>query len=63
MVRASTSPTSTEPVLDWVTGDDFDRLLRDTVQATYPPHEQEQFLAHFRGLVGLWASEQLPTPR
>ena len=47
-----------EAVLEWVTGDDFDRLLRDTVAATYPPHEQEEFLAHFRGLVGLWASEQ-----
>ena len=44
-----------EAVLEWVTGDDFDRLLRDTVAATYPSHEQEEFLAHFRGLVGLWA--------
>ena len=43
-------------------GDDFDRLLRDTVAATYPPHEHDEFLAHFRGLVGLWASEQVPTP-
>jgi hypothetical protein len=49
-----------EAVLEWVTGDDFDRLLRETVQATYPPHEQEEFLAHFRGLVGLWATDQLP---
>ena len=47
-----------EAVLEWVTSDDFDRLLRDTVAATYPAHEQEEFLAHFRGLVGLWASEQ-----
>ncbi len=47
-----------EKVLEWVTGDSFDRLLRDTVAATYPPHEHEQFLAHFRGLVDLWASEQ-----
>ncbi len=54
----STSPTSPEAVLEWVTGDDFDRLLRETVAATYPPHEQEEFLAHFRGLVGLWASDQ-----
>ena len=46
-----------EAVLDWVTGADFDRLLRDTVAATYPAHEQEEFLAHFRGLVGLWASD------
>ena len=56
--RTSTSPHLPEAVLEWVTGDDFDRLLRDTVAATYPPHEQEEFLAHFRGLVGLWASEQ-----
>jgi hypothetical protein len=51
-------PHLDEAVLDWVTSDDFDRLLRETVAATYPPHEQEEFLAHFRGLVGLWASEQ-----
>ncbi|MFV0460286.1 MAG: RimK family alpha-L-glutamate ligase [Actinomycetales bacterium] len=43
-----------DAVRDWVAGPDFDRLLRETVQATYPPHEQEQFLAHFRGLIGLW---------
>ena len=46
-----------EPVHEWVTVDDFDRLLRDTVAATYPPHEQEEFLAHFRGLVGLWVEQ------
>jgi hypothetical protein len=51
-------PHLPEQVLDWVTSDDFDRLLRDTVAATYPAHEQEEFLAHFRGLVGLWASGQ-----
>jgi hypothetical protein len=27
------------------------------VQATYPPHEHERFVAHFRGLVGLWARD------
>jgi len=47
-----------EQVLGWVTSDEFDRMLRDTVAATYPPHEHEQFLAHFRGLVGMWASDQ-----
>ena len=50
-------PHLPEQVLDWVTSDDFDRLLRDTVAATYPAHEQEQFLAHFRGLLGLWAEQ------
>ena len=50
-------PHLEEQVHDWVVSDDFDRLLRETVQATYPPHEQEQFLAHFRGLLGAWASD------
>ena len=45
-------------VLEWVSGPDFDRILADTVRATYPPHEQDRFLAHFRGLIGLWVSDQ-----
>ncbi len=47
-----------ERVFDWMTGPEFDRLLVDTVVATYPPHEHEQFLAHFRGLVGLWTRDE-----
>lgn len=47
-----------ELVLDWVTGRDFDRLLVDTVRATYPAHEHERFLAHFRGLVDLWTKDE-----
>jgi hypothetical protein len=50
-------PHLEEQVHDWVTSEDFDRLLRDTVAATYPPHEHEQFLDHFRGLIGLWATD------
>ena len=44
-------------VLDWVTSPDFDRLLVDTVRATYPPAEHDRFVAHFRGLVGLWVRD------
>jgi hypothetical protein len=51
-------PHLEEQVLEWVSGDDFDRLLRDTVFATYPPHEHDEFLAHFRGLVGMWVADQ-----
>jgi hypothetical protein len=47
-----------EIVHEWVTGKEFDDLLVQTVQMTYPVHEQEQFLAHFRGLTGLWASDE-----
>jgi hypothetical protein len=50
-------PHLEEQVYDWVTSDDFDRLLRDTVAATYPPHEHEQFMDHFRGLIGLWVTD------
>ena len=46
-----------ELVYDWVASPDFDALLVETVRTTYPPHEQERFLAHFRGLVGQWVGE------
>jgi hypothetical protein len=45
-------------VLDWVRSGAFDQLLLDTVRATYPPHEHDKFLAHFRGLTQAWADEQ-----
>ena len=47
-----------EIVYEWITSAEFDALLVDTVRATYPPHEQERFLAHFRGLIGLWVADQ-----
>jgi hypothetical protein len=47
-----------EVVLEWVESSDFDRLLVDTVKATYPAHEHERFVAHLRGLVGQWVREQ-----
>ncbi len=45
-------------VLDWVRSPEFDDLIVSTVRSTYPLHEQERFVAHFRGLTGLWASEE-----
>lgn len=47
-----------ERVLEWVASPDFDKLLVETVRATYPEHEHEQFLAHFRGLTGMWVKDQ-----
>ena len=55
---ASHLPHLEEQVHDWVTSADFDRMLLDTVRATYPPHEQDRFLAHFHGLIDLWARDQ-----
>ena len=45
-------------VLDWVAGPDFDRLLIDTVRSTYPAHEHDKFIAHLRGLLGLWVRDE-----
>jgi hypothetical protein len=55
-------PGIDELVLDWVASAEFDRLLVDTVRATYPPHEHEAFVAHFRGLIGQWVREHGRTP-
>lgn len=41
-------------VHEWIGSSDFDNLLVATIAATYPEHEREQFLGHFRGLVGMW---------
>jgi hypothetical protein len=47
-----------EIVLDWAAGPDFDKLLVETVRSTYPAHEQERFIAHLRGLAGLWVTDE-----
>ncbi|GAA1612543.1 MULTISPECIES: ATP-grasp domain-containing protein [Kribbella] len=44
-------------VRDWVAGPDFERVLRETVAATYPVHEQDKFFAHFKGLTDLWVAD------
>ena len=50
-------PHLPEQVHDWVTSADFERLLRETVDATYPERERDQFMAHFKGLTDLWAAD------
>jgi len=47
-----------EVVFDWVRGPSFDELLIDTVRSVYPPHEHDQFIAHLRGLAGLWIRDE-----
>jgi len=55
---ASSLPQLDEVVLDWVAGPDFDQLLIQTVRSVYPPHEHDQFIAHLRGLLGLWVRDE-----
>jgi hypothetical protein len=47
-----------EIVLDWVAGSDFDQLLIRTVQLVYPADEHDKFIAHLRGLLGLWVRHE-----
>jgi hypothetical protein len=46
-----------EVVLEWVDSAEFDALLVQTVKATYPANEHDKFVAHFRGLVGMWVRD------
>jgi len=58
---ATALPDIDAMVLDWVASPDFDNLLVETVVSTYPHHEHDTFLAHFRGLISLWVRDQHPT--
>jgi hypothetical protein len=45
-------------VWDWIRGADFDRLLVETVRTTFPAHEHDRFIAHYRGLLGAWVEDE-----
>ena len=47
-----------EVALEYFRSDDFDRLLVDTVTGTFPAHEHEQFVAHYRGLLAAWCADE-----
>ena len=46
-----------EVLLEWVDGAEFDTLLVETVKASYPAHEQDRCVAHFRGRGGRWVRD------
>jgi hypothetical protein len=37
---------------------EFDDMLVHNVRLIFPPHEQEQFIEHFRGLIRLWVQTE-----
>jgi hypothetical protein len=55
---ATALPHVDELMLDYVESPEFDELLVGVVTSTFPPHEHEQFVAHYRGLLASWASER-----
>jgi hypothetical protein len=51
-----------ELMLEYIESREFDDLLAAVVTTTFPPHEHEQFVAHYRGLLAAWAREQRGAP-
>jgi hypothetical protein len=45
-------------VLEYFESPEFDSLLVDTVRSTFPAHEHDKFVPHYRGLLGAWAKDQ-----
>jgi hypothetical protein len=47
-----------ECMVEYVESAEFDELLVATIRRAFPPHEHEQFVAHYRGLLAAWAADQ-----
>jgi hypothetical protein len=47
-----------EAMVEFASSDDFDRIVVDTVKSTFPKHEHDHFVAHYRGLIHAWTSDQ-----
>ena len=47
-----------EIAVDYFASQEFDRLLVETVRATFPEHEHDAMVERHRGLVGAWVSDQ-----
>jgi hypothetical protein len=47
-----------EIALAYFEGPEFDTVLVDTVRSTFPPHEHDQFVAHYRGLLDMWCQDE-----
>jgi hypothetical protein len=46
-----------DAVREYVAGPELDRLLVETVRATFPPHEHDAFVAHYRGIMAAWSRD------
>ena len=55
---ASRLPDFDAIVLDYFGSPDFDRVLVETVRSTFPTHEHDHFIAHYRGLLGAWVTDE-----
>jgi hypothetical protein len=51
-------PHLDELTVEFVEGPALDRILVDTIVSTFPSHEHEQMIGHYRGLLSAWARDQ-----
>jgi hypothetical protein len=51
-------PHADDCMAAYVASAEFDDLLVATVRAAFPPHEHEQLVAHYRGLLAAWVADQ-----
>jgi hypothetical protein len=51
-------PHVDEVMVEFIESDEFDGILVDTVRKTFPAHEHDEFIPHYRGLLGAWAHDQ-----
>jgi hypothetical protein len=47
-----------ELAVEYFAGQEFDDVLVNTVRSTFPAREHDQFIAHYRGLLGAWVSDE-----
>ncbi|MBA2724406.1 MAG: hypothetical protein H0U53_00295 [Actinobacteria bacterium] len=51
-------PEIDEVMVDFIESPDLDEILVEVVQTQFPRHEHEYFIAHYRGLLSAWATDQ-----
>jgi hypothetical protein len=51
---AEALPQLDEATVELVASPEFDELIVDSVRSTFPSHEHEHFVTHYRGLLGAW---------
>ncbi len=55
-------PEVDEVMVGYIDSGEFDDLLVQTVRSTFPAHEHEHFIAHYRGLMEMWVKDQASAP-
>jgi hypothetical protein len=55
---AQALPQLDQATVDLVASPEFDDLVVDSVRSTFPAHEHEHFVEHYRGLLTAWARDQ-----